>query len=120
MGARRTIRADSRLGRARFGCVYRRARIPEGICARSTAGIHSRWPPDAHRWISLLLTQGAGALWDRGHFVSHARATRHGIPAAMLCLVVLSSCERKAPNQEQCLEFAMHALGISDARLLAV
>jgi hypothetical protein len=40
--------------------------------------------------------------------------------AALLCLPVLLGCERKAPNQEQCLEFAMRVLGINDARLLAV
>ena len=29
-------------------------------------------------------------------------------------------CERKAPSQDECLEFATRALGINDARLLAV
>jgi hypothetical protein len=39
----------------------------------------------------------------------------------VLCAAGLSSsCERKAPNQEQCLDFAMHMLAINDARLLAV
>jgi len=39
----------------------------------------------------------------------------------MLCVVApLPSCERKAPSQEQCLDFAMRTLRIADARLLAV
>jgi hypothetical protein len=39
----------------------------------------------------------------------------------MLCVVaLLPGCERKAPSQEQCLDFAMRALRITDPRLLAV
>ncbi len=52
--------------------------------------------------------------------MSHARAARQPLCAVLLCITALLSCERKAPNQEQCLDFAMRVLGITDARLLAV
>jgi len=48
--------------------------------------------------------------------VSHSLAC-----VTMLCVVaLLPSCERKAPSQEQCLDFAMRTLRITDPRLLAV
>lgn len=35
-------------------------------------------------------------------------------------LVGVLGCERKAPNQEECLDFALHMLRITDARVLSV
>ncbi len=42
--------------------------------------------------------------------------------SVVVCLIALSAsaCERKAPSPEECLDFAMLGLRVSDQRLLAV
>lgn len=52
--------------------------------------------------------------------MSRACGFRRALAVALPALMVVLGCERKAPNQEECLDFALHMLRITDARLLSV